>query len=78
MSDLTERLREEAAYCDEPDAPNVRIGEPELYREAANRIDGLEAIIADMAYLAACRAPKPGDTHVETFMPVAVWKAYRP
>lgn len=42
------------------------------------RIDELEQVMRDMAFMSANKAPKPGDTHVDSFLPIAQWEEFRP
>jgi hypothetical protein len=46
--------------------------------QQAEEVERLRAVLLDMGFMSANKAPSPGDTHVETFMPVDAWKEFRP
>ena len=42
------------------------------------RVEALETVMRHMAFMSANKVPKDGDTHVDAFLPVAMWKEFRP
>jgi hypothetical protein len=68
-----ERLRARLDEC----STNLRLlAEDDIAK--ADEVERLRQYLKDMAFMSANKAPQPDDTHVETFMPVAAWKEYRP
>ena len=78
MSDLSEIEQHEEFLRELADKWAANPVQAARLESAADEIDRLTSALKDMAYMAANRAPKPGDTHVETFLPVALWREFRP
>ncbi len=43
-----------------------------------HEIERLTKHIKNMAFMSANKVPSPGDTHVESFLPVELWREFRP